>query len=260
VTPLTPILDFDQVTFGYRPGGTPVLDDFCLTITSGTATVVLGPNGVGKSTLLHLAHGWLKPRSGCIRLDGVPLPEFPRRALGRTVALVPQSERTPFAYSLLDFVQLARAPHLAPLAMPGPADEQIARDALDTVGLSQLRRRPVTTLSGGEHQLGLVARALAQQPRLLLMDEPTAHLDLAHKARLINLIRDLRADGMTIVASTHEPDVAAAIASHVVLVRQGRVHQAGPRSQVFTAGHLSTVYGVPIQIVDVAGREVVLWT
>lgn len=256
---MRPILVFDRVTFGYR-ADTPVLDGFCLQIATGTSTVVLGPNGVGKSTLLHLALGWLRPRSGCVRVDGVPLRDHPRRALGRTVALVPQSERTPFAYSTLDFVQMARAPHLPALAMPGPVDEQIARDALRTVGLTDLCHRPVTTLSGGEHQLALVARALAQQPRLLLMDEPTAHLDLAHKARLIRLLRDLINTGITVLISTHEPDVAAAVATHVVLVRDGQVYRTGPRAEVFTGIDLTATYGVPVELARIADREVVLWT
>ncbi len=256
---MTDLLTFEQVSFGYRPGA-DVLRSFSLGIAAGTATVVLGPNGVGKSTLLHLALGWLTPASGRILLDGHPLLALPRRRRGRTIALVPQAERSPFEYTVLDYVMLARAPHLPPLAMPGPRDEQAAREAIEAAGLTALTDRPVPTLSGGEHQLALVARAVAQQPRLLLMDEPTAHLDLAHKARLIRLIRSLIAAGVTVLTSTHEPDIAAAIATHIVLVRGGRVLRAGPRAEVFTGIDLTATYGVPVEIARIGDREVVLWT
>jgi iron complex transport system ATP-binding protein len=254
------LLRFDDVTFAYRPGAPPVLDRLAFCVEPGTATVVLGPNGTGKSTLLHLASGWLKPHTGQIVLDGRPVAAYRRRELGRILALVPQAERTPFDYTVADHVLLARAPHLPPLAMPTDADREIAWAATETVGLGPLRERSVATLSGGERQLALVARALAQQPRLLLMDEPTAHLDLAHKVRLIGIVRAQLAAGVTVVLTTHEPDVAAALATHVVLVRDGRVYRAGPRREVFTAEHLTATYGVDIHLADLDGRQVVLWT
>jgi iron complex transport system ATP-binding protein len=254
------VLAFEEVTFAYRPQAPPVLDRLCLEVGSGTATVVLGPNGTGKSTLLHLASGWLRPGRGRVLLDGRPVHDYRRHELGRTLALVPQTERTPFDYTVLDHVLLARAPHLPTLGMPGPRDRRIAEGAVDAVGLGPLRDRSVATLSGGERQLALVARALAQQPRLLLLDEPTAHLDLAHKARLIGVLRDQLATGVTVVLTTHEPDVAAAVATHVVLVRHGQIYRAGPRDDVFTAEHLTTTYGVDVDLAQVNGRQVVLWT
>ena len=257
---MTDLLTFDQVTFGYRAEMPPVLDRLSLTIQAGTVTAVLGPNGVGKSTLLQLAIGWLKARNGTVLLDGRPLAAYPRREIGRSISLVPQTEHAPFDYSILDFVLLSRAPYLAPLAMPGPADDRIARASIDEVGLSHLCDRPITALSGGEHQNALLARALAQQPRLLLMDEPTSHLDLAHKVRLIKLVRNRVAGGTTVVLTTHDPDVAAAIATHVVLMREGQVCRAGPIADVFTAESLTETYGVRVQIVEVDGRRAVVWT
>jgi len=257
---MTALLAFDEVVFGYGPRSPAVLRGLSLNMESGTATVILGPNGAGKTTLLHLALGWLRAQRGGVLLDGRPLATYPRRRLGQSMSLVPQVERIPFDYSVLDYVLLGRAPYLAPLALPGAEDERIGRQAIDEVGLGPLRDRAITTLSGGERQLVLVARALAQQPRLLLLDEPTSHLDLAHKARLVGLLRGLVAGGTTLLATTHEPDVAAAIASHLVLMRDGEVYRSGALADVFTADDLSATYGIPVQIADVDGRQVVLWT
>jgi iron complex transport system ATP-binding protein len=257
---MTDILAFDQVSFGYGARTDAVLESLVLGIGEGTATAILGPNGAGKSTLLHLALGWLRPWSGRVLLDGQPLGSYRRRQLGQSMALVPQVERMPFEYTVRDYVLLARAPYLPALAMPGPDDERLALEAIEEVGLTRLVDRPITTLSGGERQSVLVARALAQQPRLLLMDEPTTHLDLARKVGMIRLLRDRLAQGTTIVLTTHEPEVAASIATHVVLMREGRVRGTGRLDEVFTAASLADTYGVPVEIVEVNGRQVLLWT
>jgi iron complex transport system ATP-binding protein len=254
-----PLLSFDHVTFGYQPSSRSVLRALSLQIEPGSVTAILGPNGAGKTTLLHLALGWLAPQSGQVQLGGRPLTSYSRRELGQQMALVPQSERIPFDYSILEYVLLGRAPYLSPLDMPGAEDCRISEQAIGQVGLGQLNGRAVTTLSGGERQLALVARALAQQPRLLLLDEPTSHLDLANKARLIKLMQDLAARGATLLFTTHEPDVAAAIATHLVLMREGQVYRTGPLAQVFTAEHLSATYNVPVRVTQVDGRRIALW-
>jgi len=192
-----PLLEFERVTFGYQPLGAPALRALSLGIEPGTITAILGPNGAGKTTLLHLALGWLLPQSGQVRLDGRALGSYSRRDLGQWMALVPQSERIPFEYSILEYVLLGRTPYLAPLDMPGAKDCRIGEQVIEQVGLGPLRGRAITTLSGGERQLAVVARALAQQPRLLLLDEPTSHLDLANRVRILKLLRELSARGVT---------------------------------------------------------------
>ena len=254
-----PLLEFERVTFGYQPLGAPALRALSLGIEPGTITAILGPNGAGKTTLLHLALGWLLPQSGQVRLDGRALGSYSRRDLGQWMALVPQSERIPFEYSILEYVLLGRTPYLAPLDMPGAKDCRIGEQVIEQVGLGPLRGRAITTLSGGERQLAVVARALAQQPRLLLLDEPTSHLDLANRVRILKLLRELSAQGVTLLLTTHEPDVAAAIATHLVLMRAGQVYQAGPLSQAFTTQHLTATYGVPVRVTQVDGRRIALW-
>jgi len=255
-----PLLKFTDLQFAYPSAGQAVMEHFNLEIDEGTVTAILGPNGAGKTTLLYLALGWLKPKQGQIWLGERPLSSYTRREMGQRMGLVPQIEHISFEFSLLEYVLLGRAPYLPPLAMPGELDCQVASDALRRVGLSALAGRSVLSLSGGERQLVLVARALAQQPRLLLLDEPTSHLDLSNKHRLIQLLRELAAQGVTVVLTTHEPDVASALATHLVFMQKGRVLQAGRLEQVFTTEGLTRLYQQPIEVVDVAGRRVAIWS
>lgn len=256
---MNPALEFDHVTFRYPGAAHPVLEDFCLVIEPGTQTAILGQNGAGKTTLLHLALGWLKPQSGNIRLAGKPLSDYRRQELGQQVGLVPQSEHTAFEYSLLEFVLLGRAPHLPPLAMPGSQDLAIAQRAIQQVGLSGFEGRSILSISGGEYQLVLLARALAQQPGTLLLDEPTSHLDLGNKLRLMQLLRHCSAQGVTVLFTTHEPEVAAAIATHLVLMQKGRVLKTGTLNEVFNSQNLTQLYQSPVTVLEMQGRKVALW-
>lgn len=255
-----PLLQFEQIRFAYPQAARCVLDDFHLGIALGAVTAILGPNGAGKTTLLHLALGWLRPQTGQIRLEQQPLDSYNRRRLGQSIGLVPQSEHVSFEYSLLEFVLLGRAPYLPPLAMPAERDYEIALEALRQVGMEDLCQRSILSLSGGERQLVLIARALAQQPRLLLLDEPTSHLDLGNKGRLVRLLRDLQSQGVTILFTTHEPEVAAALATDLVLMQKGQVLQAGPFSEVFTSANLTQLYQLPVSVVELGGHKVALWT
>jgi iron complex transport system ATP-binding protein len=255
-----PMLLLDNLTFRYNGNLKDVLNGLSLEICEGSVTAILGPNGAGKSTLLHLILGWLKPATGEIKLYGRPLQSYSRREAGQNIALVPQIEHMPFDYTVLEYVLLGRTPYLKPLATPGEEDLTVAFSTLKTAGLEELTYRHVTSLSGGERQLVLLARALTQQPKMILLDEPTAHLDLANKARLMEILRRLHAAGSTIIFTTHEPEAAIAVASDIILIRDGLILTSGPSDRVLTTENLTEAYGSPVRVLQVDGHKVALWS
>lgn len=254
---MPPMIVLRDIRFNYNGHAHTVFEDLSLGIPAGSTTAILGPNGAGKTTLLHLILGILTPASGLILLGQRPRQHYARRELGRLIGLVAQDEAIPFNFTALEYVLLGRAPYLPILQTPGPKDSQIAQRALATVGMETMAERSVQTLSGGERQLVLIARALAQQPRILLLDEPTSHLDLGNKGRVLQLVRRLADDGVTVVFSTHEPNLAT-VADYLVLMRNGQTLAAGPVDAVFTSGNLSLTYDVPVAVAQVDGQRVVL--
>lgn len=253
------VIVFQKVSFGYDVGRGYVLNELDFSISKGKITAILAPNGGGKTTLLYLALGWLKPKRGLVFVDGRPLSTFNRKELGKKLALVPQSEYSPFAYSVLEVVLLGRAPHLPNLSMPSEADVQIALTALGQAGISSLAEKSITTLSGGERQLVSLARALAQQPEILLLDEPTAHLDLQNVRRLVDILRQLRRNGVTILFSSHDPQVVASLADEVILLKNGSLLTKGNVAETLTAAQLSHLYQIPVIVRDLEGKRFVEW-
>jgi iron complex transport system ATP-binding protein len=253
-----PVLSASGLTFSYSGTSRNVLHDLSLDIPRGTITAILGPNGSGKTTLLRLLLGVLRPKAGAIHLAGQHQDSYSRRERSQLVGLVPQDEYIPFDFSVLEYVLLGRAPYLGPLQMPGEADRQVALEALQVAGLAGMEHRALPNLSGGERQLATVARALAQQPQILLMDEPTAHLDLSNQGRLLEIMRGLSARGVSLVLTTHDPNLAASVAGFAVLMRGGQVLDAGPAEAVLTAEKLSATYAVFVQVHYVDGRRVIL--
>ncbi len=253
-----PALAVRGVSFAYAPGAPAVLTDVSLETPAGSITAVLGPNGSGKTTLLRLLLGLLQPTSGSIEVEGRPQRDYSRRTLSRRVGLVPQSEPVAFELSVLEFALLGRAPHLGLLDLPGEADRALAAAAIERVGLTPLRHRAVTTLSGGEAQLATIARALVQQSAILLSDEPTSHLDPANTRRILDVLRMLGREGRTVVFTTHDPNLAAAIADHVVLLREGRVLAAARTAEALTTELLSATYGMEVEVIELRGRPLVV--
>lgn len=254
---MNPMVTLDDLWYAYNGNRVAALQGLTLEVPSGAITAILGPNGSGKTTLLHIILGLLTPTRGTIRLDGRPQAAYSRRELGRLLALVPQKEHISFNFTVLEYVLLGRAPYLQVVETPRPADRQAALGALRTVGMEPLRERVVTALSGGEQQLVTLARALAQQPRLLLLDEPTAHLDLGNQVRVLEVMRRLCGEGVTVLFTTHDPNAAAVVADHVILMRQGRVLAAAHTAAALTAENLRATYDVPVEVAQVGERQVI---
>jgi iron complex transport system ATP-binding protein len=225
-----------------------VLRGLSFTASAGTVTAVLGPNGSGKTTLLDVCLGWRHPDRGTVLLAGRPLASWSRRAQARAMSLVPQRENVRFDFTVTDYVLLGRSPHLPPLGAPGAGDLAIAREALRTAGIAALAGRSIATLSGGEYQLMLIARSLAQRATVLLLDEPASQLDPAHRQRVTGLLRRLADLGMTVVYTSHDPQAVAAAADIVHLLHQGRFAFSGTPRRTLTAAALRSVYGVPFRV------------
>jgi len=253
------IIALQKLSFSYRTHGEPVLRSLSLDLEEGQATAVLGPNGVGKTTLLYLLLGWLSPKGGSIMLDGRPLHSYSQRERGKWMSLVPQQEHIPFEYSMLEYVLLGRTPYLRPLESPGEEDILIGSQALTSVGLDPDDKRPITRFSGGELQLLKIARALTQQPRIILLDEPTSHLDLRNKRMIVDIMRKQAAEGTTLLFTTHDPEVASACAGRIVLMRDGTVLSTGTVHEMMQEGLLSETYGSDIIVSEVRGKRVTLW-
>ena len=190
-------------------------------------------------------------------LDNKSIRQYSRRSLSQWIGLVPQSENIHFEFTVLEYLLLGRAPYLGPLDQPGKADIEIAYQALSRVGIESLVNRTVVALSGGEQQLVTLARALTQQPRILLLDEPTSHLDLSNRNTTLRILDQLRSSQTTIIFTTHDPEAAALIADHLVLMRTGQVLDAGIMENTFTSEKLSLTYGMPVEVLKMDGVWVV---
>ncbi|MBN2554837.1 MAG: ABC transporter ATP-binding protein [Anaerolineales bacterium] len=254
----TPVVTLRNIQFQYNGSGSLVLKDFSLDITAGSVTSILGPNGSGKTTLLFVMLGMLIPQAGSVHFEGKPSAGFSRSALSRLIGLVPQGERVSFNFTVFEYVLMGRAPHLGTLSTPSSEDEIVARQSLEQAGLVHLQHRAISALSSGERQLVTIARALAQQPRILLLDEPLTHLDLNNRSRVLALLRVLNQNGTTLVLTTHDPNAAVSLATHVVMMRNGERIASGRALEVLTTANLSVTYGLPIEITHVGGRPVIL--
>lgn len=245
------MLRADNISFGYPAHAATrfTLSDIALTVERGSLTGLLGPNGCGKTTLLKLLSGVLRPSRGAVTLDGRRVEEFSRRELARHVAVVPQETHPAFDYSVMEMVLMGRHPHLGIFQLEGPADLAIAREALDATGSASLEQRSYMTLSGGEKQRVVIASALAQSPDLLLLDEPTAALDLSYQLEVASLLTRLNRDrGVTMVLATHDLNLAASLCDRLVLVRQGRLLAQGETDSVLTADAIRRLYGVEADV------------
>jgi iron complex transport system ATP-binding protein len=251
-------------SFGYAlPGGgrREVLRDVSLELRPGEVVGLLGPNGSGKTTLLRLLTGQLSPDVGSVAFAGRPVVEWRRDALARRVAVLPQQLDLPAGFRVAELVEMGRAPHARSLFGSTAEDERAVRQALVDAEALDLAHRFADELSGGERQRVLVAMALAQEPELLLLDEPTLHLDLAHQVALLRTIRRLGAQrSLTVLAVLHDLNLAAAFAPRVVVLADGGVAADGPAGEVLTPALVQRVFGVSVRALEVGdgGRHLAL--
>ena len=245
------MLQANEVSYAYGAGrgARLVLDRVSVGVEQGTILGLLGPNGSGKTTLLRIMAGLLPARSGAVLLDGQPVGRLTRRQLARRIAVVPQETSSTFDFTVLDIVLMGRYPHLAAFELEGPADLEIARGALQATGTAELEDRPFATLSGGEKQRVVIASALAQSSDALLLDEPTASLDLGYQFEIASLLRRLnRERGVTMIVCTHDLNFAASLCSRVVLLKEGRVLAQGPVADTVTRHTIRALYGVDADV------------
>jgi iron complex transport system ATP-binding protein len=266
------LLRADNVSFAYSPADAGartagraaarlVLDRVTADIPRGAIVGILGPNGSGKTTLLRLLSGTRRPTEGQVLLEGTSIARLPRRSVARRIAVVPQETELAFEYTVQEMVLMGRHPHLGLFELEGPADFAVARDALRATGTDGLEQRRFGTLSGGEKQRVVIAAALAQTSEVLLLDEPTASLDLRYQLEVAALLVRLNAEhGVTIAISTHDLNLAASICRDLVLLRDGRVVASGPTPEALTPERVRQLYDVEADVRshDAAGHLVVV--
>lgn len=239
--------------------GPPVVRDASLTVSQGSMTAVIGANGSGKSTLIRMLAGLLRPRAGTILLDGVPFEDWEPRSRARQIAYVPQSTTTAFAFRAIDLVLSGRTPHTPRFRFESARDSEIAMEALETAGAAHLAGRQFASLSGGERQMVILARALAQEPRLLLLDEPSSSLDLKHRADVIRTLvrlRDTRSLGVIMI--THDLQLTGAF-DQLLALRCGEVAASGTPQEVLQDDLLREVYGDPNVRSQRMGGQTLVW-
>lgn len=249
-------LAVDHIRFAYR-GAAPVLDDVSLTVDKGDILCLLGPNGTGKTTLLRCLLGFSRPQRGSVVVDGCDVTRLAPRRRARLLAYVPQSSVLAFPYEVLDVVLMGRVAHLPMGASHTQRDCDIAAECLDRLRIGHLARRRYQDLSGGEKQMALVARALAQQADYLVMDEPTANLDYHNQVRILSTIRELTGQGYGILMTSHFPDHAFLACSKAVLMRDGGILDQGAPEGTVTTENLSVLYSTPVCVseADVFGQK-----
>ncbi len=237
------------VDFRYYESGGLVLRGISLELGAGELVSLIGPNGSGKTTLLRVLSGLLAPSRGAVYLDGQDLRAFDRRQIAQRVAVVPQELAMPFAFSAYDMVMMGRTPHVRPILGAGSRDRQVAAEKMELTATSVLADRPFNELSGGEKQRVIIAMALAQEPEILLLDEPTVHLDINHQVEILELIKRLnRQEGLTVLATMHDLNLAALYFNRLILLDGGQVVASGSPAEVLREESIRQVFQADVQV------------
>ena len=250
------ILEGHQLSIGYPDR--VVGSGLDVQLAKGEVLALLGPNGGGKTTLLKTLLGLLAPKAGEVRLDGAALASRTVRERARLIAYVPQTHVATFAFSVEAVVLMGRTAHGDLFARPSADDRRVAAHMLDRLGIAELAERPYTMISGGERQLVLLARALAQEPQFIVLDEPTANLDFGNQGKVMREIRALAASGLGVLFTTHDPNHALRAADRAYLLRGGERIAEGPVQEILTRERLEALYGAPVHtITDASGTAFV---
>ena len=254
------IYEIKQVTFSYPGSDRKVLDGADLTLSEGQILCILGPNGAGKTTLLNCMAGLLQPQSGQISLCGRALETMKEKDIARLVGYVPQLHTPAFDYRVLDFVLMGRSPQMGAFGRPKAGDEAICLEVLESMGIGHLAEKSYRNISGGERQQVLIARAIVQQPRVVLFDEPTAHLDYGNQHRVLERIRQMAEEGFSVVITTHNPDHALLLGDQAAIVSRDGTIMQGSSEEIITEETLRRIYGIDLQLLWVGelGRKACL--
>lgn len=242
-------LEVKDAVCGY--GTKKVVENISMSVEPGEILCLLGPNGVGKTTFFKSILGFLKLLDGEILLNGESINKLPKKRLAQLVGYVPQAHTPPFPFSVKEVVVMGRTAHLGMFASPTPEDEKIAEQALDTLGISFLQDRIYTEISGGEKQMVLIARALTQQPKILIMDEPTSNLDFGNQIRLLEQINRLSKNGMGVIMTSHFPNHVFLCSSKVALMQKDNDFIIGAVDEVVTEENLRSAYGINVRITSI---------
>ncbi|QTL97128.1 ATP-binding cassette domain-containing protein [Iocasia frigidifontis] len=243
-------LELKDVVCGYGPN--VIVKQASMGVAEGDVLCLLGPNGVGKTTLFKSILGFLKLLDGEILLGGKNIAGWSRKLFAREVAYVPQAHNTPFPFKVLDVILMGRTPYLRPFSAPGKEDRNLVKNIMASLDILALENKLYTEISGGEKQLVLIARALAQQAKILVMDEPTSNLDFGNQIKVLNQIRKLSRENLGIIMTTHFPDHVFICANKVAIIRDGFLHKIGNPETVVTRENLREVYGVNVSVENIS--------
>jgi iron complex transport system ATP-binding protein len=253
------LFEAEHLAYAY-PGGPLAVTDISLSVAPGSMTAIIGANGSGKTTLIRMLAGLLSPAAGRILLDGASLETVAPRQRARQIAHVPQTTAVVFPFRVLDVVMSGRTPHIPEFRLEGPHDRQKALEALESTGAAHLANRAITSLSGGERQMVILARAIAQEPKLLLLDEPSTSLDLKHRVELIRTLAHLRQlSGLSVIMITHDLQLTGPLFDQLIALRSGKVLAQGRPEEVLNSAVLSEVYGEPNVRAQRIGNQTLVW-
>lgn len=244
------ILEVKKASYAYENSDN-VFEDVNLTVDEGDVVCILGSNGCGKTTLIKCLNRLHELKEGAVYINGEDIKTIDQRTIARNIGYIPQGHVSTFAFTVFDVVLMGRTPHIDYLDSPGKEDYRITEEALKKFGISHLKNKPYTSLSGGEQQLVFFARVIAQEPRILLLDEPTSHLDFGNQLKTLNIISKLSKEGISIVMTSHYPDHAFISATKVALMKDHRFLGIDSPENIITKENMENIYGINVEIMNI---------